>query len=220
MSTQQDKKAINSFIITPICLAVMSLMATPAMAATTIDYVYDDLNRVETVVRSDGPQLSYSYDEVGNITALTTSNPDTDGDGLTDVDEVNVYNTNPDLADTDLDGLSDGDEVNLYLTDPTKPDTDGDGVNDGDEIAAGTDPLNILSFPIVADGDLNDDGQVDIRDVMLGMQIINGEITPTAEQLQHGDVAPLIDSVPVPNGVFNVGDVLLIQRKALGEIDF
>jgi hypothetical protein len=33
---------------------------------------------------------------------------DTDGDGLTDADEVSTYFTNPNLADSDLDGLSDG----------------------------------------------------------------------------------------------------------------
>ncbi len=36
---------------------------------------------------------------------------DTDGDGLTDLDEVNVYGTDPLLADTDGDSLGDGWEV-------------------------------------------------------------------------------------------------------------
>ena len=35
--------------------------------------------------------------------------------------------------DTDGDGLSDSDELE-HGTDPTNPDTDGDGLNDGDEI--------------------------------------------------------------------------------------
>jgi hypothetical protein len=38
---------------------------------------------------------------------------DTDGDGLTDGQEVNVYGTNPSLADTDGDGASDKLEVDL-----------------------------------------------------------------------------------------------------------
>ncbi|MCX6800156.1 MAG: hypothetical protein NT091_03350 [Candidatus Falkowbacteria bacterium] len=42
--------------------------------------------------------------------------------------------------DTDKDGLTDQDELNVYHTSPYLPDTDGDGVNDGDEVSAGTDP--------------------------------------------------------------------------------
>lgn len=69
-------------------------------------------------------------------------NPDTDGDGLTDGEEVKVYKTKPLLADTDLDGLSDFDEVKKYKTDPLNPDTDGDGLNDGEEVNKyKTDPL-------------------------------------------------------------------------------
>jgi outer membrane protein OmpA-like peptidoglycan-associated protein len=70
-------------------------------------------------------------------------NPDTDGDGLTDGEEVLVYKTKPLLVDTDLDGLSDFDEVKKYKTDPLNPDTDGDGLNDGEEVNKyKTDPLN------------------------------------------------------------------------------
>lgn len=62
------------------------------------------------------------------------NNPDTDGDGLTDGDEVNKYHTDPLISDTDGDGLSDGDEVLTYKTNPLKSDTDGDGISDGDEV--------------------------------------------------------------------------------------
>ena len=37
---------------------------------------------------------------------------DTDGDGLSDSDEINIYLTNPNDDDTDDDGLTDGFEVN------------------------------------------------------------------------------------------------------------
>ncbi len=71
------------------------------------------------------------------------NNPDTDGDGLTDGEEVKRYHTNPLNPDTDGDGLSDGEEVHKYHTDPTKWDTDGDGLSDGDEVFKyHTNPLN------------------------------------------------------------------------------
>jgi|GEM_PF-5932909 len=44
--------------------------------------------------------------------------------------------------DTDGDGLSDWDELNIYNTNATNPDTDGDGVSDGDEVNNGTNPLD------------------------------------------------------------------------------
>ncbi len=59
---------------------------------------------------------------------------DTDGDGLSDGDEVLKYHTDPLKMDTDGDGLSDGDEVLRYHTDPLNPDTDGDGLTDGEEV--------------------------------------------------------------------------------------
>jgi hypothetical protein len=45
------------------------------------------------------------------------------------------------FLDTDNDGITDYDEVNIYRTDPKKTDTNGDGVSDGAQLLAGTDPL-------------------------------------------------------------------------------
>ena len=101
---------------------------------------------------------------------LAVSGLDTDGDGLSDADEILIYHTDPTKADTDGDGFSDGAEIakeysplhpKLLLrqtdtdhdglwddweialgTDPTKADTDGDGFSDGDEVMHGHDPLS------------------------------------------------------------------------------
>lgn len=64
---------------------------------------------------------------------------DSDNDGLTDAEEK-VLGTNPNNPDTDGDGLFDGEEVKVYHTDPLNPDTDGDGFKDGAEVKAGYDP--------------------------------------------------------------------------------
>lgn len=74
---------------------------------------------------------------------LDPNNPDTDGDGLTDGEEVFEYLTSPFNPDFDGDGISDGDEVHKYGTSPNNPDTDGDGLTDYEEIMTyKTDPLN------------------------------------------------------------------------------
>ncbi|NNC87914.1 MAG: hypothetical protein HKN82_05575 [Akkermansiaceae bacterium] len=67
---------------------------------------------------------------------------DSDGDGLSDQDEIRIHGTDPNNPDTDGDGLLDGQEVNDTGTDPLNPDTDGDGCDDGAELNGGTDPLD------------------------------------------------------------------------------
>ncbi|EDY87708.1 conserved hypothetical protein [gamma proteobacterium HTCC5015] len=61
-------------------------------------------------------------------------NGDLDNDGLTNKEE---YNGNTDLSnpDSDGDGLSDGQEVNELGTDPNSTDSDGDGLSDPQEVA-------------------------------------------------------------------------------------
>jgi hypothetical protein len=49
---------------------------------------------------------------------LDPTNPDTDGDGVADGDEPNIYGTDPLTADTDGDGASDGEELFGIHTDP------------------------------------------------------------------------------------------------------
>lgn len=70
-----------------------------------------------------------------NIEMEYGTNPassDTDGDNLTDYDEVYVYDTNPQKEDTDGDGLSDYDDVYLGFN-PLLTDTDGNGISDANE---------------------------------------------------------------------------------------
>ena len=72
---------------------------------------------------------------------LDPFNPDTDGDGLMDGEELIKYHSDPKSVDTDIDGLGDYDEIFIYKTDINNPDTDNDGYQDGEEVAGGYNPL-------------------------------------------------------------------------------
>jgi hypothetical protein len=69
----------------------------------------------------------------------TQEDSDTDGDGLSDVEERQL-GTDVMIADTDDDGLTDREEARIYATDPTDADSDGDGFVDGEEVKNGYNP--------------------------------------------------------------------------------
>jgi len=98
-------------------------------------------------VDSDGDGLS-DYDEV-YIYHLDPLDSDTDDDGMDDGWEI-YYGLNPTLddsdADVDFDGLTNKEEYSIG-TDPTKYDSDGDGFSDYMEYTYGFDPLDPTSHP-------------------------------------------------------------------------
>ncbi|MEO8609194.1 MAG: protein kinase [Chloroflexota bacterium] len=86
-------------------------------------------------------------------TATAAAEADDDGDRLSNVREA-ALGTDPKMADTDGDGLTDGEEVLVWGTNPLNRDTDGDGLTDGEEAKLGTNPLEKDT-----DGDGIPDGQ-------------------------------------------------------------
>ncbi len=108
----------------------------------------------------DGDGLSNSQESVAGT---DPTNPDSDGDGLTDGDEVNIYGTNPLVQDTDGDGLLDN-------NDPIPLDFN---FNDGD--------LAPLGAP---------DGVINAADYLIALRIIQAELQPTTLELAHGDLYP------------------------------
>ena len=79
---------------------------------------------------------------------------DTDGDGLSDYDELNIYNTSPYLEDTDADGFKDAEEVNGG-TDPNCP--KGKTCVGGllDDSNAATADASTSGSPVLPDAGLN-----------------------------------------------------------------
>ncbi|MDH7514884.1 MAG: OmpA family protein [Bacteroidota bacterium] len=99
---------------------------------------------------TDGDGLS-DYEEI-MVNRTDPRKKDTDGDGLTDYAEIMRTRTNPLQADTDGDGLADAEELQHFTTDPLRKDTDEDGLEDGREVRLGTSPIRFDT-----DGDNLDD---------------------------------------------------------------
>lgn len=104
----------------------------------------EEEEETEAVVDTDDDGLS---DEEEEALGTVANNSDTDGDDLSDGDEVNTHGTNPLDDDSDDDGLTDGAEVSDEGTDPLDSDSDDDGFSDGWELDNGYNPLASSSSP-------------------------------------------------------------------------
>ena len=112
-----------------------------ASSGTTasIDYSAQSSEAITIVIRNTNLTTGdYNYSIVA-----TGANGivDTDGDGLSDIDEVANF-TNINNPDSDGDTLTDNEEVNALGTNPLNVDTDSDGFGDDVELLAGSDPLD------------------------------------------------------------------------------
>ena len=154
-----------------------------------------------TIVEADLFPLSVSATApAGGVDCPDPADKDTDGDGLTDVEETtgskNPFGnqpTDPTKADTDGDGLNDLEEVsgskNPFNQAPTNPniaDSDGDGLNDGQEVSGSENPFSQgPTNPLVADTD--GDGLTDNEEVTGSANAFDGKPTNPVAADTDGD---------------------------------
>jgi len=153
-----DNDSIQDGAVTTInpALTVTGTLLTP----DTYDYSY---THYEDFIDVDGSALAFpgeakadvgTFDgEQRNESIQNVCDPDSDGDGLNDGEEVAI-GTNPDDCDTDDDGRNDWHEVTgggPIPTDPFDPDTDDDGLLDSAEVF-GSNPTNPVNADTDGDG--------------------------------------------------------------------
>lgn len=191
---------------------VVNISATDVDAGDTLSFSPGGLPAFATFVdNTDGTATLTLAPAIGDAvsTSMTVTVSD-DGSPILTASET--FNIDVAVLDTDGDGLSDFDEINIYFTLPDNPDTDGDFFDDGVEVAAGSDPLLNTSWPAIADGDLAPygapDGLINLADYLIAQRIVMGQITPTSLEFAHGDVYP----AGAPDGVIDISDLLLIRQ--------
>ncbi len=137
--------------------------SNPTDGDTDNDGLIDGL---EGTLRYDSNHTYYNNpdtdgDGLGDLQELLMGtdprNPDSDKDLIADGQEVYKFGTDPFINDTDGDGLLDGEETFFYHTNPHAADTDGDGIIDGREANTYfTDPV---------DEDTDNDGLTDLEEI-------------------------------------------------------
>ncbi|MCF6283189.1 MAG: choice-of-anchor D domain-containing protein [Candidatus Polarisedimenticolaceae bacterium] len=145
---------LNSHLHRPVILGRVQTTGSTTDQAPI--WQFETPNDVAVRLRT-GAQETLGY----MIFSLAPLHPgiDSDGDGLDDIDEVEVTGTSPILADTDGDGFNDGDEKAYWgaLWDADSDsdgvinlldyDSDNDSFSDGEEVDAGSDPFDRFSTP-------------------------------------------------------------------------
>lgn len=118
------------------------LLIAPAYSTLEVDWidvrVDSDNDGIRDLAETAGPPLLVGVNPGKSLTALDPKNPDSDGDGIPDGEELTSVVTTPYVR---------GDSTYLRfrvvdaISDPTAKNSDGVGLDDAAEIEAGSDPL-------------------------------------------------------------------------------
>lgn len=163
---------------------------------------YQTYNRIKKPFIVPEVNSNNPVDSIESRYLAALQNNDTDGDGLSDFDEINIHRTSPYLEDSDSDGISDYDEV-MSGSDPNcakGTDCYGLASNVGD-VAAST-SVNIL--PEINEGEINSSSTT-----------TNNEDEEIIESLGTGEIdVNILRSMLVANG-FDVEEVNKISDDEL-----
>ncbi|MCY3410787.1 MAG: PKD domain-containing protein [Candidatus Heimdallarchaeota archaeon] len=182
--------------------------------ATHLNYYDSDGDGINDFKETNW-QFQGSYTDVeGNVNTeyylLDPLNPDSDDDGLSDYDEIFIYESNAINRDSDLDGLNDSDEILIYQTNIIAADTDGDGLADGLEVRGFDIPIVIIN-----NGSYDESGNI-----IKSPDVLNyTKHVTTDPNLQDTDGDGLTDYEELNNDTSNISDPTAIDSDGDGILD-
>lgn len=138
----------------------------------------------EVYITGTDPTL---YDTNNN--GLSDGNEDTDGDGLTNLEELN-HNTDLLKADTDNDGLDDYQEIYVYGTNAFEYDTDNDGASDGWEVANNFDPATYNTSFVITESAPSNTLVASAEVAVNGSNVESLEIKPDTDEFFFDETIP------------------------------
>lgn len=165
-----------------------------------------------TVTFSDGEYICTLPDDdndglfniIEEIYGTDSENPDTDGDGLTDYEEVYITGTDPLKYDTDDNGINDADD-----------DSDNDGLSNKEEIELGTDPRNADT-----DGDgLSDYDELNKYNTDLLKADSDGDTLNDGDELAIGLDPNNPETFGVPDAEYKVEQIVAADSEALKKVN-
>jgi hypothetical protein len=157
-----------------------------------------------TPEKNDGTMASMT------ATESCPTSADSDSDGLPDVDEINIYNTDPFDSDSDGDGLLDGAEVLTHLTDPLDMDTDEDAYNDFREVFMITDALDNCPATTTANDEVVDAWPPDFDDTRIVNILDIVQLTPPAFNTAPPNPNYMVRKDLTASNSINILDIVLM----------
>jgi|GEM_PF-4883959 len=202
-------------------LAFFCLLSVTATFAGSARYGYDELDRLKWTQYEDGTVISYDYDQVGNRTAKSTYMSNVTNFTIT----ATTFGSGTIIPSGTITVPAGSSQTFVFEAQPgTCVQLIADGVPVGNvpyyTFANITANHSLTASFLLPDGDVNMDGQVDIDDARIALQVVNGIIPLTPEILAHGDVFPLVNGKPAPDGKITIDDANLILSKAMGGVSW
>jgi hypothetical protein len=168
-------------------------------------------------LRTDTITISVNISAQNDVPVINLITPVNNSDFIT-TDIISFQATANDIEDGDIsnniewrssiDGVLGAGDVNASLSvgshNITASITDSFGANTNANII-----IDVQEMPtVIADGDINDDGNVNVADILLATQHINNISSLSASQIARGDLYPPV----APDGILNLSDLVLLRK--------
>lgn len=128
---EKEGKVVSFFNANRVLIGILSLLVIFCLALLIVFILKEENNQVSNNSASSIEENNNLVPAVSTTSTVVQNNKDKESDAII-LEDKKTENLR--LLDTDFDGLSDYEEIEIYETNPEKMDTDDDGYSDLEEI--------------------------------------------------------------------------------------